>query len=197
MAFPDELRAATNSQEMKITFKNGSTVQFVGSDAFDTLVGSTPVGIVFSEYSLANPNAWAFMRPILLENEGWAAFVSTPRGKNHFYELYQMAQGSKEWFYEVLTNQDSGLFTDEQMAEELREMTAQYGESYGRALWEQEYFCSFEASLPGAIYGEELAWMQQNGRICTVGHDPEYPVHRTWDSATRRLFGSGRSCPMS
>lgn len=181
MAFPEELRAATNSQEMKITFKNGSTVQFVGSDAFDTLVGSTPVGIVFSEYALANPNAWAFMRPILLENDGWAMFVSTPRGKNHFYDLFMMAAESDGWFSEILTNYDTGLFSEEQMQEELREMIAQYGESYGRALWEQEYYCSFEASLPGAIYGEELAWMAQNGRICKVEFDPEYPVHTAWD----------------
>lgn len=181
MAFPEELRAATNSQEMKITFKNGSTVQFVGSDAFDTLVGSTPVGIVFSEYSLANPNAWAFMRPILLENNGWAAFVSTPRGKNHFYDICKLAESSGDWFFELLTNDDSGLFSEKEMQEELREMIAQYGESYGRALWEQEYYCSFEASLPGAIYGEELAWMQQNGRICAVVHDAGYPVHTAWD----------------
>lgn len=182
MAFPEELRAASNSQEMKITFRNGSTVQFVGSDAFDTLVGSTPIGIVFSEYALANPNAWSFMRPILLENGGWAAFVSTPRGKNHFYQLHQMAKESKDWFTQVLTNDDTGLFTKEQMEEELREMIAQYSsEEYGRALWQQEYFCSFEASLPGAIYGGELAWMTQNGRIGKVEHEPEYPVHTAWD----------------
>jgi len=181
MAFPNELREATNVQEMKITFKNGSTVQFVGSDAFDSLVGSTPAGIVFSEYALANPAAWAFMRPILLENNGWAAFVSTPRGKNHFYELFQFAETSDDWFSELLTSDDTNVFSDEQLQEELKEMVAANGEAYGDALWRQEYHCSWDASLPGAIYGEELAWMHKNERILEVAHEPEYPVHTAWD----------------
>ena len=85
-AFPPEVRRNMSEQEMQIEFHNGSTLQLVGSNNFDSLVGSPPVGLVFSEYALSNPTAWAYMRPILLENGGWAAFNSTPRGKNHFKE---------------------------------------------------------------------------------------------------------------
>ena len=184
-AFPAEIRDSTNEQEMRIVFKNGSTFQLIGSDSYNSLVGSTPGGVVFSEYALADPASWGFIRPILLEAKGWAVFVSTPRGKNHHHDLFKfaetVAETSEDWFAELLTSDDTGVFTKEELQSELAEMIAVNGESYGRALWEQEYFCSFEASLPGAIYGEELAWMQQHGRICAVGHDPEYPVHTAWD----------------
>src|SRR4030065_289272 len=78
-AFPPEIRKYTREQEMMIGFTNGSTFQLVGSDNFNSLVGSPPVGLVFSEYALSNPSAWGYLRPILLENGGWAGFNSTPR----------------------------------------------------------------------------------------------------------------------
>ena len=73
-AFPVALRETTREQEMMIRFKNGSTWQVVGSDNYDSLVGAPPVGVTFSEWALADPRAWAFIRPILLENDGWALF---------------------------------------------------------------------------------------------------------------------------
>ena len=79
-AFPPEIREVTREQDMFIRFKNGSTWQVVGSDNYNALVGSPPLGVVFSEYALADPSAWSFLRPILAENGGWALFISTPRG---------------------------------------------------------------------------------------------------------------------
>ncbi len=75
---PSELIETTNSQEMKVRFKNGSLLQLVGSDAYDALLGSNPQGIVFSEYALQDPRAYQFLRPILVANGGWALFESTP-----------------------------------------------------------------------------------------------------------------------
>ena len=66
--FPRVLRRATNVTEMKIEFKCGSIWQLVGSDNYNALVGANPVGVVFSEYSLADPAAWDYVRPILAEN---------------------------------------------------------------------------------------------------------------------------------
>ena len=63
-----ELRATTREQEMLIKFKSGSTWQVVGSDNFNSLVGSPPAGVVFSEWALAKPAARAYLKPILAEN---------------------------------------------------------------------------------------------------------------------------------
>jgi len=53
-AFPHKLRAATRDADMMIRFRNGSTWQVCGSDNYNSLVGSPPVGVVFSEWALAN-----------------------------------------------------------------------------------------------------------------------------------------------
>jgi len=75
---------------MKITLANRSIMQLVGSDNVDSLVGTNPRGVVFSEYALQSPLAYQFLRPILLANDGWALFISTPRGKNHMWELFNI-----------------------------------------------------------------------------------------------------------
>lgn len=180
-AFPKEIRRQTYEQEMKIALPNGSTFQVIGSDNFDSLVGSTPIGLVFSEYALSNPSAWGFLRPILLENGGWACFNSTPRGKNHFKALFDLSKTESGWFSQLLTAQDTGIFTPEQLASELREMQAEHGDEYGKALWLQEYFCSFDAAQPGAIWADCIVKAEAEGRIGEVKHEPGFPVFTGWD----------------
>lgn len=180
-AFPLEIRATTREQEMLIRFVNGATWQVVGSDNFNALVGSPPLGVIFSEFALANPAAWAYLRPILLENGGWAAFITTPRGKNHAYKMLQIAQESDEWWGEVSSVDDTGVFTAQQLATERQEMIELFGMDAGEAFFEQEYHCSFEAAVLGAYYGRELAVARRGGRVTTVPHDPDYPVYTAWD----------------
>lgn len=131
---PKELIVNKNDQEMKIRLKNGSIFQIIGTDNIDSIVGSNPVGCVFSEYAIQRPQAWEFIRPILAENGGWAIFDYTPRGMNHGWKLYQQAITSG-WFHEVLTVDDTEAIS----AEALREEYAQMPED----LFEQEYYCKF------------------------------------------------------
>lgn len=180
-AFPVELRARTNDQEMFIEFKNGSTWQIAGSDNYNSLVGSSPCGIVFSEYALANPAAWAYLRPILRENKGWAIFISTPRGRNHFYHMIQLAKQERDWFGEVVTCHDSHLLTQEELETDLRELQAEHGDTYGRSIWLQENFCSFDAAIPGAIWAENLDRLQLQGAICDFDVVKTSLVFTGWD----------------
>ena len=140
-AFPLELRRRTNDQEMFIEFLNGSTWQIAGSDNYNSLVGSSPCGIVFSEYALSNPASWAYLRPILRENGGWAIFISTPRGKNHFYHMVELAKSEPGWFTETLTVDDTQALDPMALAADLRELQAEHGETYGRSIWMQENYC--------------------------------------------------------
>lgn len=181
-AFPAEIRARTLEQEMKIIFQNGSTWQLVGSDNPDSLVGSPPLGIVFSEYALSNPSAWAYLRPIFLENGGWAIFNSTPRGKNHFKAMCELAKKDPAvWFYEQITAKDSGIFTDEALATELHEFQEEHGVEYGKSIWMQEYFCSFDSAILGSIWGDCIARAESEGRIGAVAFDRDFPVSTAWD----------------
>ncbi len=180
-AFPAYLRKRTRNNEMMIEFLNGSIWQVVGSDNFNALVGSPPVGIVFSEWALADPHAWAYMRPILRENGGWAIFVTTPRGKNHGWKLLQAAQKAKGWHWQVLPATQTGVFQAHELEEERLELIEEYGEEMGQNLFEQEYLCSFEAAILGAIYARQMRKVEQEGRITSVPHDPSLEVHTAWD----------------
>lgn len=168
-AFPKELRSRTIDQEMKIVFRNGSMWQVVGSDNYNSLVGSTPAGIVYSEWALANPNARAYLRPILAENNGWQMFITTPRGRNHAYTTLKAAEkimrSGGDAFAQVLDATETGIFTPEKLAEELQAYIAEFGEDYGRAKFEQEYLCSFEAAIMGAILARAIGIAEKEGRV--------------------------------
>lgn len=180
-AFPMALRKRTNDQEMFIEFLNGSTWQIAGSDNYNSLVGSSPCGIVFSEYALANPASWAYLRPILRENGGWAVFISTPRGKNHFYHMVELAKREPGWFAETLTVEDTKLLDPMQLEADLRELQAEHGETYGRSIWMQENYCSFDAAVPGSFYADSLDRLQLNGSIMDFDADPASLVYTGWD----------------
>ena len=180
-AFPDAIVARARDNEMTLTLANGSSVHFLGADNFDTLVGSPPYGIVFSEYSLTNPLSWAYLKPILEENGGWAIFNFTSRGRNHAATLYEYAAGEESWFAQRLPVTETSVFTPEQVEEIRKEMHRTYGEEDGEALFRQEYMCDLDAPVVGAYYGKLLARAADEGRITGVPYDPAAPVFTAWD----------------
>jgi phage terminase large subunit len=184
-AFPHEIRSSTNDNEMFIRFVNGSTWQVIGSDSYNSTVGASPAGIVFSEYALSNPAAWGYYRPMLQENDGWAAFITTPRGRNHALEIFRYSARAPHWFSELLTARDTGAVSNEALAEALTEYIALYGADVGRAQFEQEYMCSFNAAILGAFYALEMAAVRAEGRILEVEPTAGEPVHCAWDLGVR------------
>ncbi len=184
-AFPQEIRETTNEQEMFIRLVNGSTWQLVGSDRYNSLVGAGVAGVTFSEFALANPSAWAYIRPMLEENDGWAAFITTPRGRNHAHSMLEMAKKSPKWFAEVLSIHDTGALGPEQLVESLAEYIALYGEDIGRAQFEQEYECSFNAAILGAFYAREMVTLRREGRITEIEALESRAVHTAWDIGVR------------
>lgn len=179
-AFPAELRANVNEQEMYIRLKCGSSWRVVGSDNPDSLVGAPPAGLVFSEWALANPSAWAFLAPIVEENNGWAMFITTPRGRNHCHSMHEMAKKSPRWFAEICDVHKSG-YSLERVENARAEYHSIFGPDQGDALIEQEYFCSFDAAILGSYWGKPLSDALRAGRIRRVIPQAGFPVHRAWD----------------
>lgn len=180
-AFPPALRESTNDNEMFIRMKCGSTWQLIGSDRYDSTVGSGPVFIGYSEWALANPSAWAYHRPMLEENGGGAAFITTPRGRNHAFSMYQMAKANPRWFAEISSVHETGALSPAQLDESLKEYVALYGEDLGTAQFQQEYECSFNAAILGAFYAREMSMVRKEQRIADIEPVPGRPVHRAWD----------------
>lgn len=175
--FPKEIVAKKNETEMRVELVNGSAVQLVGSDNIDSVLGTNPIGCVFSEYALQHPRAWDYMRPILRENGGWAIFDYTPRGKNHGYTLYQMAKNNPEWYAEMLTVDDTHVLTE-------ADIQAERNAGMSEELIQQEFYCSFEGVLSGAVFGRAMQDAERAGRICGVPWQPEFPVDTWWDIGT-------------
>jgi len=170
---PKEMIKSENSVEMKIELINGSVIQIMGTDSIIN-VGINPIGCVFSEFSLQDPKSWSFVRPILRENEGWAVFNFTPRGKNHAFEIYQMARDNDDWFCSRLGINETGVLTDE-------DMSVERNEGMSENLIQQEYYCNFDQGIEGSFYAKYLNQAEKDQRVCNVPYDPYSPVDTYWD----------------
>ena len=178
---PRELIKSTNSQELKVVLTNGSIIQFIGSDSYDTsLVGTNPRMVIMSEYALADPRAYHYVRPILNANGGTMMILSTPRGKNHLWELFNIAQDNpSEWYCSKLTLDDTQHISWEEIQKEIES-----GE-ISEDLAAQEYKCSFEIGIEGAYYTKYIDKMRLNGQIGSVPWEPAFKVSTAWDIGVR------------
>jgi phage terminase large subunit len=179
-AIPPEIRVKKRDDEMYVELINGSIIQLVGSDNFDSLVGANPVGVVFSEYAIANPLAWAYIRPMLAENGGWAIFISTPRGHNHFHRLWHAGERNPDrWYVEMRdisqTWRDDGtpIITEEVLQDER-------DEGMDESLLQQEYFVSWEGGLQGAFFTEEINNIR-NKQMLQIPIDTTKFAMTAWD----------------
>ena len=182
--FPKQLVKRIDNTEMLIELVNGSIFQIIGTDKIDSIVGTNPIGCVFSEYALQNPKAWDFIRPILRENGGWAIFNYTPRGKNHGYDLYEMALKNPKWFVQKLTVDDTGVISQEAIQEER-------DSGMSEEMIQQEYYCSFTAAIMGAYYWKEYDEAEKKGRFTNVPYDSAALVHTVWDLGIRDSMAIG------
>jgi hypothetical protein len=153
---PKGLIKHIRNDEMKVTLVNDSIIQIVGTDNYDSIMGSGPKGVVFSEFSLQDPQAWDYVSPMLIENDGWAVFNCTPRGRNHAYILYDKVKNNENWYVSLLTihntiQEDGSPFVSSDMIQ------AEIDRGMSDALIQQEYFCSWDAMLEDCYFGDTLA----------------------------------------
>jgi hypothetical protein len=192
--FPPELVAGRWEDELKLRLSLGggrfSTFQLIGVDKLgqdksgDSIVGTNPVGCVFSEYSLMSERAYNLMRPVLRENDGWAVFVYTPRGKNHGYKLWRATEGNPAWFRSlqtVETTRRDAPGEDGRVVVTREDIEADLLEGMDPALVKQEYYCSFEGALSGSYYGDLIVQMREDGRIRSNLYDRSKTVDTAWD----------------
>lgn len=170
----DLIQGNPNSTEMKIRLKNGSIIQIIGTNNIDSIVGTNPIGCVFTEYSLQDPRAWSLIRPILVENGGWAVFNFTPRGANHGKEIFDMAQGNPEWFSQLLTVKDTGIISE-------ADLQAERDAGMSEDFIQQEFYCSFTLGVEGSYYAKYMEEARDENRIGNVPWDKQQRVSTAWD----------------
>ncbi len=172
--FPKECIKKKREDTMMIEMDNGSIFKIRGTDRNEP-IGVNPMGVVFSEFSRQNPKAgWDLVRPILAENNGWAVFNYTPRGKNHAYRLYRMAQDNPSWFCEKLT-------VDKTNSIPLSAIQEDRDSGMSEEMIQQEYYCSFDVGQEGTYFGRIMQELWANKQICDVPYDKEALVNTAWD----------------
>jgi hypothetical protein len=168
--------------ELSVELFNGAKIALYGADNPDALRGLYFDGVILDEYGDCRPSLWAeVVLPTLADRKGWAVFIGTPKGKNHFYEVRERAKREDNWFYLEIKASTSGILPQE----ELDEMKAQMSE----AQYEQELECSFEAAVIGTYYSHMIAIMEErhlrgdikDPQITTVPYDPDFEVFAAQD----------------
>ena len=141
---PKELIYKTNEQELMIEFhylkgpitlmdgtkilvnhddrQPRSSIQLLGSDQADSHRGFKGKGIIFDEYADQDPNNWeSVYKHYFTTTDGWAIFMGTPRGYNHFYDLIEYAKEDDRWFYQEATWRDSPYVKKDFIEQERKE----------------------------------------------------------------------------
>lgn len=168
---PPELIESINNTEMKIKLVNGSILKYGGTDHYNAHMGTNPISIVHSEYSLQNPLAWHYLSPILAENGGWAAFIYTFRGNNHGYELYEQNKNNPDVYTSNYTVLDTKRHDGSPIVS-IEEIDKMRRSGIPEIRIQQEFF-NVPTSMEGAYFGKEILRMEEEGRIC------DFPIERT------------------
>jgi phage terminase large subunit len=168
--------AEPNEGELRVDFHhNGGRIRLYGADNYNRMRGIYLDGCVLDEAADFDPRAWPeVIRPALSDRMGWATFIGTPKGRNDFYEIMEMAKADPDnWFHLILRASETGIIPEGELADARRMMTPEQ--------FEQEFECSFDAAILGAYYGKDLADAEREGRICDVEPDPVLVTHTAWD----------------
>ena len=163
-----------NHSELRIDFLNGARFRLFGADNYNAMRGLYFDAVVLDEMADFPASAWSnVIRPALADRRGSATFISTPKGKNEFWELWHEAQDDPNWFTAMLKASDTSILDQEELDEARRTM--------GDDRYEQEFECSFEAAIQGAFYAKEMKEATENGRITRVPYDRAASVITAWD----------------
>jgi hypothetical protein len=160
--------------ELWVQLPNGARIRLYGADNADRLRGLYFDGVVLDEYAQMSPRVWPeVVRPMLADRQGWALFIGTPMGRNHFCALYEQAMTDADWLARRFPASETGILAVAELAAARRTMSAQ--------AFAQEFECSFAAGVPGAYYAALLETAEQDGRIGRVPWEPRLPVTTAWD----------------
>ena len=147
LAYPVIDKKHVNNMEFKLV--NGSRINLKGADRPDTMRGVSLEYLVMDEYADMKPQVWEeVLRPALADRQGSALFIGTPKGRNHFYDLYIYADKEEDESYKAwhFTSYDNETLKPEEI-----DLAKQSMSSYA---FRQEFMASFEA-LGSEIFKEE------------------------------------------
>lgn len=172
--FARPIATKISESELTVELINGARIRLFGADNPDSLRGIYLDGVVLDEVADMREGVWStVIRPALTDRQGWATWIGTPKGHDPFYDQLLRAKLDPNWYWTVLKASDTQILGADELAAARAEM--------GEAQFAQEFECSFEAAIVGAIYGAEISAARESGRITAVPYDPTIPVETYWD----------------
>ena len=179
-AIPECLIAKKNEARMEIDLINGSRLVLGGSNNFNGMMGTNPVTIIYSEFSLHNPLARQYLNPILVQNGGIEILQYTPRGKNHGFDVLESVRDNPKYLIQHLSveqtfKEDGTRVITEEQIEDARKR------GMSEEMIRQEFYVDFDVGNIGAYFTREIADMEREGRVCDFPPNPNLPLHSVWD----------------
>jgi phage terminase large subunit len=167
------LGAIANIAELRVDFW-GRRISLYGSDNPDSLRGQYFDGVCLDEVGDQNPKIWnEIIRPALADRLGWALFIGTPKGNNHFHDLAERAKTEADWSFLEFKASQTKIIPEQELKAALREM--------GQDKYDQEFECSFNAAVEGSYYGSIINDLEANGRIAEFPRDDLCRSFTAWD----------------
>lgn len=187
-----------NESELTVKYPNGSKLFLAGSDNIDSLRGISLWGAGGDEWPLQNPTLFTqVISKCLADHLGYFIFFGTPKGKDHFFKTYKNAlKHPEEWTVVFKTIDDSLKEETGETIDNLRQALeddkrlVEQGEMT-QDEFNQEWYCSFEAAIKGAIYSQQIADARKNGRIKVLPYDRALRVHTVWDLGVGQALAIG------
>ena len=160
--------------ELRCDLPTGARISLLGAENPDSLRGIYLDGCVMDEVADMPENVFPeVLRPALSDRKGFCIFLGTPKGHNAFYEKYEEAVANDNWLAAVYRASETGILDQEELdAAKVMMSRDQYA---------QEFECSWNANVPGAVYGKELEEAQADGRVTNVPYNPASKVNTFWD----------------
>ncbi len=167
----ENVAVKVRESDLRIELPNGAWITLYGADNPDALRGLYFDGIILDEFGDCRPALWAeVVLPTLLDRKGWAVFIGTPKGKNHFYQMNKRAMEEDNWYQMTCKASESGLLDPDDLKEIRGQMSPEQ--------YDQEMECSFEAAVQGTYYADLINHLEKEGRIAddVARWDPTLPV---------------------
>jgi hypothetical protein len=168
--------------ELTMNYPNGGKLMLLGADRMHDLRGMYLDGAVLDEYALMHPRLFTeVILPALMDRHGWAILAGTPMGANQLKRAYLAARDGQEgWRAHMLKASQTGVIHPDDLATARANMSA--------AEYAQEFECSFDAAIKGAVYGAEINAAESLGRVCDVPYEPALGVTVAVDLGMRDAF---------
>jgi phage terminase large subunit len=175
-----------NISELRVDFM-GRRISLYGADSPDSLRGIYLDGVVLDEVGDMNPKIWTeILRPALTDRGGWALFIGTPKGQNHFKELRDRAETEQDWALLEFKASETNILPETELAAARKEM--------GDDKYFQEFECSFSAAVEGVTTGRYLTNSQKNALRKSQGTTSAKPLRPgIWGWGTLRQYGLSKS----